>query len=162
MAKDKAADSVGRALILAARRHRSRQAEMLAELGLFPGQDQVLRALLESDGLTMSEIAAELQIRPPTASKMAARMGAQGLVERRSSSEDARLVTIHITDTGRNLAEALQVVARRLEKQLVHEMDPKDTRRLRKLLKRAARNLKPDSAPDDPVDPADQDPDDPV
>jgi DNA-binding MarR family transcriptional regulator len=150
MAKGKTADPVGQALTVAARRHRGRQAELLAALGLFPGQDQVLRALLAEDGLTMSEIAAELQIRPPTASKMAARMGAQGLVARRSSSEDARLVTIHITDEGRALAEKLHAVSRKLEKQLLIDLDAKDARRLRRLLKRAARNLRPESAMDDP------------
>jgi DNA-binding MarR family transcriptional regulator len=150
MAKGRSVDPVGQALILAARRHRARQAILLSELGLFPGQDQVLHALLDTDGLTMSEIAAELQIRPPTASKMAARMGAQGLVERRSSDIDARLVTIHITDEGRGIGERLVAISRKLEKQLVAEMDEKDIRRLRRLLKRASRNLKTDgSAADD-------------
>jgi MarR family transcriptional regulator, organic hydroperoxide resistance regulator len=159
MARGRSVDPVGQALILAARRHRARQAILLSEIGLFPGQDQVLLALLEDDGLTMSEIAAELQIRPPTASKMAARMGAQGLVERRSSDADARLVTIHITDDGRALGERLKTISRKLEKQLLVEMDDKDTRRLRRLLKRAARNLKPDGAmadePDTELDEAD-------
>lgn len=156
MAKDTISDPVGQSLILAARRHRARQAALLAELGLFPGQDQVLKALLARDGLTMSEVAAELQIRPPTISKMAARMGAEGLVERRSASADARLVTIHITDAGRGLAERLQAVSKKLEKQMLKDMDDKDSRRLRRLLKRAARNLKPDSTDDALTD--DQDP----
>jgi DNA-binding MarR family transcriptional regulator len=154
MAKDKVADPVGQALTLAARRHRARQAEMLGGLGLFPGQDQVLRALLSQDGLTMSEVAATLNIRPPTASKMAARLGAQGLVERRGSAADARLVTIHITDEGRALGERLHAVSRKLEKQLVADMDGKDARRLRRLLKRAARSL---GAQDDAGDEAEED-----
>jgi DNA-binding MarR family transcriptional regulator len=159
MAKGKTADPVGQALTVAARRHRARQAELLAELGLFPGQDQVLRALLAEDGLTMSEVAAELQIRPPTASKMAARMGAQGLVERRSSTEDARLVTIHITENGRALGEKLHAVSRRLEKQLLLDMDGKDARRLRRLLKRAARSLRDETTADEPPDPSETDDD---
>jgi DNA-binding MarR family transcriptional regulator len=146
MAKDKTPDPVGQVLIVAARRHRARQGVLLAELGLFPGQDQVLRALLQQNGLTMSEIAALLQVRPPTASKMAARMGAEGLVERRSSSEDARLVTIHITDAGRALEDKLHAASRLLEKQLLTDMDDKDARRLRRLLKRASRNLRPANA----------------
>jgi DNA-binding MarR family transcriptional regulator len=160
MAKDKVADPVGQALIIAARRHRSRQAEMLAGLGLFPGQDQVLRALFVQDGLTMSEIAEQLQIRPPTASKMAARMGAQGLVERRASSEDARIVTIHITDAGRNLNDEVQSISRLLEKRLLQDMDSKDGRRLRRLLRKVARNLKSGTECDDGTDPAEPDTDD--
>jgi DNA-binding MarR family transcriptional regulator len=146
MGKGKSVDPLGQALVLAARRHRARQAALLSEIGLFPGQDQVLLALLADDAMTMSQIAAMLQIRPPTASKMAARMGAQGLVERRSSDSDARLVTIHVTEAGRALGERLKAIARALEKQLSADMDDKDMRRLRRLLKRAARNLKADGA----------------
>jgi DNA-binding MarR family transcriptional regulator len=141
MAKDRAADPIGQMLTLAARRRRARHAAMLADVGLFPGQDQVLQALLRRDGLTMGEVAEELQIRPPTASKMAARMGAQGLVERRSSADDARLVTIHVTEEGRALAEGILKIARKLEKQMLLGFDDKDERRLRRLLKKAARNL---------------------
>ncbi|MGL4243483.1 MAG: MarR family winged helix-turn-helix transcriptional regulator [Beijerinckiaceae bacterium] len=143
MAKAGADDRIGQALTLAARRLRARHAEMLSEIGLFPGQDQVLKALLAQDGLAMGEIAAMLSIRPPTASKMAARMGAQGLVERRSSSEDARLVTIHITEEGRALADRMDRIARKLEKRMLADMDEKDERRFRRFLKRAARNLGP-------------------
>jgi DNA-binding MarR family transcriptional regulator len=160
MAKDKTPDPVGQVLIVAARRHRARQGALLAELGLFPGQDQVLRALLRQDGLTMSEIAAVLQVRPPTASKMAARMGAEGLVERRSSSEDARLVTIYLTEAGRALEDKLHAASRLLEKQLLTDMDDKDARRLRRLLKRASRNLRPahaEAEPPEAIEPEEDD-----
>jgi MarR family transcriptional regulator, organic hydroperoxide resistance regulator len=114
---------------------------MLSEIGLFPGQDQVLSALSVQDGMTMGEVAALLRIRPPTASKMAARMGAQGLVERRSAASDARLVTIHITDDGRALCERIERIARKIEKQMLSGFDDKDERRLRRLLKKVSRNL---------------------
>ncbi len=141
MAKDKAVDPIGRLLTLAARRQRARHAVMLSEIGLFPGQDQVLSALAAQDGLTMGEIASLLRIRPPTASKMAARMGAQGLVQRRSAASDARLVTIHITEEGRALCERVERIARKIEKQMLAGFDDKDERRLRRLLKKVSRNL---------------------
>jgi DNA-binding MarR family transcriptional regulator len=143
MAKGRGNDRIGQALTLAARRLRARHAQLLAEIGLFPGQDQVLKALLDQDGLTMGEISEMLRIRPPTASKMAARMGAQGLVERRSSADDARLVTIHVTEEGRALGDRVDRIARKLEKEILAGMDDKDERRFRRLLRRAARNLGP-------------------
>jgi DNA-binding MarR family transcriptional regulator len=146
MAKGKGNETFGQTLTLAARRLRSRHAELLSQHGLFPGQDQVLKALLSQDGLTMGEVADLLQIRPPTASKMAARMGAQGLVERRSSADDARLVTIHITEEGRALGERIDKIARKVDKQMLAGMDDKDERRLRRLLRKAAKNLGPASA----------------
>jgi MarR family transcriptional regulator, organic hydroperoxide resistance regulator len=139
--KAKTPDPVGQMLTLAARRHRSRIASHLANIGLFPGQDQVLRALTHADGLTMGEIAALLNIRPPTASKMIARMGAEGLVERRSKVDDARLVAVFITQEGTARATDLDRIAKRIEKEALAGLDDKDARRLRKLLKKIAKNL---------------------
>ena len=141
MAKMKSFDGVGPMLTLAARRHRVRTAVLLAELGLFPGQDQVLQSLDREDGMTMGEIADQLSIRPPTASKMIARMTAQGLLERRGKEDDARLVAVFITDTGKALIEKLGKIARRVEKDSLAGLDDKDIRRLRRNLKRVAKNL---------------------
>jgi MarR family transcriptional regulator, organic hydroperoxide resistance regulator len=139
--KDKLPDPVGQMLTLAARRYRSRMGAHLSGIGLFPGQDQVLRALLHTNGLTMGEIATLLNIRPPTASKMIARMGAEGLVERRSKGDDARLVAVFISEEGRTRATDLERIARRIEKDALAGLDDKDARRLRKLLKKVAKNL---------------------
>jgi MarR family transcriptional regulator, organic hydroperoxide resistance regulator len=141
MAKMKSFDGVGHMLTLAARRHRVRTAVMLAEHGLFPGQDQVLQSLDRQDGMTMGEIADQLSIRPPTASKMIARMTAQGLLERRGKEDDARLVAVFITDAGKALIEKLAKIAKKVEKDSLVGLDDKDIRRLRRSLKRVAKNL---------------------
>jgi DNA-binding MarR family transcriptional regulator len=149
MAKDKVIDPVGRALTLAARRHRVRTAALLAEIDLFPGQDKVLQSLAAAEALSMSEIAAELGIRPPTASKMIARMAAQGFVERRGRDGDARLVLVSITEEGRARVDALKRIAKRVEREALAEFDDKDARRLRRLLKKLARNLGGKAAAED-------------
>jgi MarR family transcriptional regulator, organic hydroperoxide resistance regulator len=141
MAKFKSAEGIGPILTLAARRHRVRTAVLLAELGLFPGQDQVLHLLGGTDGLTMGEIADQLSIRPPTASKMIARMAAQGLLERMSKEDDARLVAVFITEAGRALGGKLGKIAKRVEKDSLAGLDDKEIRRLRRSLKRVAKNL---------------------
>ncbi|MFM9976113.1 MAG: MarR family winged helix-turn-helix transcriptional regulator [Beijerinckiaceae bacterium] len=128
-------------LTLAARRHRVRTAALLVELGLFPGQDLVLQSLGKQDGMTMGEIADQLSIRPPTASKMIARMTAQGLLERRGKEDDARLVAVFITDAGKALIEKLGKIAKKIEKDALVGFDDKDIRRLRRNLKRVAKNL---------------------
>ena len=141
MAKIKLIDPVGQMLTLAARRQRARRAAMLAELNLFPGQDQVLQSLSLNDGLTMGSIAEQLSIKPPTASKMIARMTAQGLLERRGKDDDARLVAVYITDEGRARIEPLRKIAKRIEKEALAGLDDKDVRRLRRLLKKVSKNL---------------------
>jgi MarR family transcriptional regulator, organic hydroperoxide resistance regulator len=155
--KPKLPDPVGQMLTLAARRHRSRIGAHLSSIGLFPGQDQVLRALTHTDGLTMGEIATLLNIRPPTASKMIARMGAEGLVERRGKGDDARLVAVFITEEGTTRATDLDRIARRIEKEALAGLDDKDARRLRKLLKKVAKNL---GADDDSSDASESDDED--
>jgi MarR family transcriptional regulator, organic hydroperoxide resistance regulator len=141
MAKDKPIDPVGQALILAARRHRARSAALLAGFGLFPGQDRVLQALAEIGDMTMTAIADDLMIRPPTASKMIARMAAQGLLTRKGAEDDARLVVVSITEEGAGRIDQLRKAAKRIEKQALSGLDDKDVRRLRRLLKKVARNL---------------------
>ncbi len=141
MAKNKVIDPIGQILTLAARRHRIRTAAMLSDIGLFPGQDKVLEALQGVDGLTMSEIAATLDVRPPTASKMVARMAAQDLLERKGREGDARMVMVSITEVGRGRLDDLRRIAKRVEREALDGLDDKDIRRLRRLLKKLARNL---------------------
>jgi MarR family transcriptional regulator, organic hydroperoxide resistance regulator len=146
MAKIKSDSNVGHFLTLAARRHRVRAAALLLDVGLYPGQDHVLHSLSQSDAMTMSDIASHLNIRPPTASKMIARMAAQGLVDRRSKDDDARLVEVFITDAGKLLLEKLTKISKKLEKESLSGLDDKDVRRLRRLLKKVAKNLSAQSA----------------
>ncbi len=63
-----AGKSVGWALVQAARLHRARIGDRLADLGLFAGQEQVVQALAAAGSITMGDLAATLRVRPPTAS----------------------------------------------------------------------------------------------
>jgi DNA-binding MarR family transcriptional regulator len=159
MAKVKAVDPVGQMLTLAARRHRVRSAALLSELGLFPGQDQVLRALSLEDGRTMGQIAELLSIRPPTASKMVSRMEMQGLLARKERDNDGRLVAVFITESGQTRLAEIERISKRVEREALGGLDDKDTRRLRRLLKKVSRNLsrEPGSTAEDGDDPDDAD-----
>jgi DNA-binding MarR family transcriptional regulator len=133
--------SVGWALIHTSRLHRTRIGERLTELGLFPGQEQVLQALAESESLTMGDLADLLRVRPPTASKTIARLASQGLVARQLTKDDARIVRVRLTDEGAKRAAAITQLWDELEEQLLTGLDGKERKRLRKLLRKAARNL---------------------
>ncbi|HVI28770.1 MarR family winged helix-turn-helix transcriptional regulator [Hansschlegelia sp.] len=135
------AKTVGYELLHAARLHRARSAQLLGELGLFPGQEQVLTLLVEEDGRTMSDLAAQLRVRPPTASKTIARLAAHGLVERRASGGDARVVRVGLTEEGRKRAESVYALWEALEQEAVSDLDAKDRKRLRKLLRKLGRNV---------------------
>jgi DNA-binding MarR family transcriptional regulator len=133
--------SVGWALVQAARLHRGRMGDRLAGLGLFAGQEQVLQALAVSGLMTMGELAAILRVRPPTASKTVSRLAALRLVERQPKSDDARIVRVRLTEEGQRKAAAIARLWDEVEAELLDGLDPKERKRLRKLLRRSAKNL---------------------
>lgn len=142
--------SIGFQLVLAARLHRTRMAMLLGEIGLFPGQEQALQALAQhEDGMTMGDLSRTLHVRPPTASKTIARLAAQALVERESSSPDGRVVRVGLTDLGREKLERIDTATEQLEKELGDLFDNKESKRLRKALRRIAQQLGESVDPDD-------------
>lgn len=148
--------SVGWALVQAARLHRSRMGDRLTDIGLFAGQEQVVQALAVEGAMTMGELAAILRVRPPTASKTVSRLSALGLVERLAEPEDARVVRVKLTDQGLAKAEAIERLWGEVEAEMLDGFDQKDKRRLRKALRKVARNLAEATGGDprglDPVD----------
>ncbi|WP_026597411.1 MarR family winged helix-turn-helix transcriptional regulator [Methylobacterium sp. 77] len=133
--------SVGWALVQAARLHRSRVGDRLAALDLFAGQEQVVQALAVAGTMTMGDLAATLRVRPPTASKTISRLAALGFVERRAEAGDGRIVRVRLTDAGLAKAEAIERIWDEVESEMLDGFDGKERRRLRKLLRKAARNL---------------------
>ncbi len=133
--------SVGWALVQTSRLHRSRTGDKLSQLGLFAGQEQVLQALGNSGPMTMGELANILRVRPPTASKTVSRLSALKLVERHTEPGDARVVRVKLTKEGKRKAAAIDALWDEVEAELLQGFDNKDRKRLRKLLRRAAKNL---------------------
>lgn len=132
--------SVGRALLVTARLHRARMGERLNALGLFPGQEQALKAL-QASPMTMGELATLLRVKPPTVSKTIGRLSLQGLVTREGGSRDGRLVQVALTEAGHDTAQALDAVWNQVEDELLERLDSKERKQLRKLLRKAAKGL---------------------
>jgi DNA-binding MarR family transcriptional regulator len=149
--KDPGRKSIAFQLMLAARLHRTRTATMLAEIGLFPGQEQALQMLARHpDGMTMGDLSRMLHVRPPTASKTIARLTAQNLVERESNTPDGRVVRVTLTEQGREKLARIDAMTETLEAELGALFDRKDAKRLRKALRRIVRHLGgPENALDD-------------
>ena len=133
--------SVGWALVQAARLHRARTGDRLAKLGLFAGQEQVVQVLAAAGTMTMGDLAALLRVRPPTASKTVTRLAALGIVERRAVAGDGRVVRVRLTEAGLAKAKAIEQIQEEVEAELLDHLDKGDRRRLRKLLRRAAKGL---------------------
>ncbi|OYW98262.1 MAG: MarR family transcriptional regulator [Rhizobiales bacterium 32-66-8] len=161
--KDPIAKTIGYRLTHTARLQKALSARLLADLGLFPGQESVLKLLLEHDGRTMGDLANALRVRPPTASKTIARLTAQGLVERRATDGDGRLVRVFLTEAGRERGSSIDKIWDALEAEMVAGLDGKERKRLRKLLRKVEKNLATrlgaDGGADDEADAVDEDDD---
>lgn len=134
--------SIGFQLMLAARLHRTRMATLLGEIGLFPGQEQALQILAQNpDGMSMGDLSRTLHVRPPTASKTIARLAAQGLVERDGKSPDGRVVRVKLTEAGNEKLVRIDAATAQLESEVTALFDTKEGKRLRKSLRRIAKQL---------------------
>jgi DNA-binding MarR family transcriptional regulator len=139
--KDAIEKSLGAHVAHTARLHRARAAQLLRDLGLFPGQERVLQLLATNNRMTMGDLAGALKVRPPTISKTIGRLAAQGLVVRLGSENDARVVDVMLTEPGEERAALILGIWGQIEEEMTDGLDGKDRRRLRKLLRRATRNL---------------------
>ena len=70
-------------------------ADAFAQHGLTPPQAFMLRMVLERPGLLQRELADELTISRPTATRALHGLEAKGLIERRASARDGREWAIH-------------------------------------------------------------------
>jgi MarR family transcriptional regulator, organic hydroperoxide resistance regulator len=93
--------------------------------GVRDGQQFLLMALWNEDGLPPGELARRLGLATPTVTRAAIRMEAAGLVTRHPDQRDRRLVRIHLTDRGRRLEHILDKEMRDLsERALATLTDP--------------------------------------
>lgn len=110
-------------------------------MGLHPGQESLLKALAEDDGLSMSSLATRLGVQPPTVTKMVSRLAAQGYLERRQSTGDGRQAHIFLTERGRDAIAMIDKLWKRVEKDALAGIEDRDRKRLRKLLRQVEHNL---------------------
>ena len=90
-------------LYAAARAVQQRYRPLLAELGLTYPQYLVMMVLWEDDGQSVSALGARLMLDSGTLTPLLKRMEAAGLLERRRSTDDGRVVRAHLTEAGHAL-----------------------------------------------------------
>ncbi len=94
---------VSEALVRAAKLYLRQSAAGLAQLGLQQGQDVLLRLLWKEDGLLQSELIAQLNVEPPTVTKMLARLEKTGFVRRKRDPKSARQWRVYLTAQGKKV-----------------------------------------------------------
>src|SRR5262245_61227332 len=83
----------------------------IAPLGLTPDQFTVLRTLIESGGITQSELTHSMTSDPNTVASLLARMQKAGLVERKPHEKDGRARRIHLQPAAKRKYEEARQIA---------------------------------------------------
>lgn len=123
-----------------ARHFRTLTSRSLSDVGLYGGQEGVMMALGEEDGLTAGAIAAHLGVKPPTITRTITRMEAQGLLTRKGG-DDGRQTTVWLTEAGRAKLESVESASRSVMDAAFRDLDDKQMRRLLDLLQQVGDNL---------------------
>lgn len=110
----------------------------LADLGLHPGQEQLLAQLWITDGVTQRELVERLGVEQATVAKTVKRLEATGFVTRRPDPHDRRLSRVHLTGRGREVRAGVEAAWRAADRALVEQLTPSEADTLRELLRRSA------------------------
>lgn len=137
------------ALTQAARSMRTAITRNLGDSGLYAGQDGVILALAEEDGLPAGSLAQKLGVKAPTITRTIGRMEAQGFVERRADAEDARLTKVYLTESGRNTVAQINASTAACDALATRGFSEKEIRTAVRLLKAIDGNLLGAVATDD-------------
>lgn len=114
------------AIFALARSHRAKAASMLADIGLFPGQEILLMQLAEKDGKPQKSLCESIGLDHSTVAKSVARLERDGLIERRKCLEDGRVSQVHLTSKGREMTDAISRVWAELERQTIKDLSAQE------------------------------------
>ena len=120
---------------------RSQIRVLLGEIGLCRGQQFVLHTLWVEEGITHSELAERLKIRPATVTNMLKRMEKAGLVERRQDTKDQRVSRAYLTGAGLDIRDAVEETWRELERRAFSGFSSEELDSLSQLLIKIQENL---------------------
>ncbi|MDZ4391441.1 MarR family winged helix-turn-helix transcriptional regulator [Cypionkella sp.] len=90
-----------------------------AEFGLTIPEWRVLAHLAQSDQVSVREIQARVDMDKSKVSRAAARLEAQGLIEKRENQEDRRLLDMRLTAKGRDLIARIVPIADAYQTQIL-------------------------------------------
>src|SRR5438876_10808873 len=83
----------------------------IAHLGITPDQFTVMRTLLESGGITQSELTGQMSSDPNTVASLLARMEKSGLLERRAHEKERRAHRLDLQAAGKRKYHKAREVA---------------------------------------------------
>ncbi|GIF52148.1 DNA-binding MarR family transcriptional regulator [Asanoa ferruginea] len=111
--------------------------------GVRIGQNLLLEALWQDDGLTPGDLAARMGVTTPTVVNTAARMEAAGLLDRRPDPHDGRLVRLYLTPLARAAQQPIEDARRRIADHALATLTPTELHRLTRALEKIVKQMSP-------------------
>ncbi|MEF3302406.1 MarR family winged helix-turn-helix transcriptional regulator [Paenibacillus sp. GYB003] len=124
------------------RQHHYNSHLSLKDQDVHPGQPPVLFELSRHDGLSQSELAAKMRVKPATVTVMLNRMVKNGHVERRPDPNDQRVQRVYLTDKGRAAVQEVREALQASEAYALRGVTPEENMLLRRLLLHMFDNVK--------------------
>jgi DNA-binding MarR family transcriptional regulator len=132
---------ISSAIFRVARSHKMLAGVLLAEVGLYPGQELVLMILADAGPLEQRELVRQLGTHASTITKMVQRLARAGFVRRSRSNRDARGMVVELTEHGSAMAEQLHDIWQRLEELSIAELSPTQRKNLLPTMARLERSI---------------------
>ncbi|SFW70981.1 MarR family winged helix-turn-helix transcriptional regulator [Amycolatopsis australiensis] len=135
------ADAINQAVRMLSLRHRARTAELLAPLGLHPGQEALLLELARSGPMIQAQLSEALGVERPSVTLMARKLEAAGHIRRSCAPDDQRATVVELTDRGRALTDQVKQLWCALAQQTLAGLPAETVAGLPGLLKTLAGNV---------------------
>lgn len=120
---------------------RRRLNEAIAEEGVFSGQQDIIFAIAENEGITSSELASRAGVSPATISVSVKRMEKAGLIVKKPDMDDARILRLYPTDRAKQIPANVRKKMDELELKLKQGMTEEQALEFSDLLSLAINNL---------------------
>lgn len=130
-------------LLKAQVKHQQVCREAFQKLDLSEGQPKILLRLRNQDGLLQKELSNQCGVMPATMTALLQNMVVKGLVEKKETriSGGKRGYEIHLTTTGKALAEQVARIMQQIETISLDGFSDKEKKRLIEYLERVEKNL---------------------
>ena len=135
-------DMVGPRIMFLSKMLRQEFNNAVNELGLFSGQQDIVLALVENEGVTLGKLSKMLNVSTATASISIKRMEKAGFVKKLPDENDARIIKLYPTELAKQTPEKIKKHMDNMEQKLKKNMTEKEALELSRLLEIAIQNLK--------------------
>lgn len=134
-------DGIQSRLIQISHIHFPKLFRQFGSLGIHPSQCGMLWILHRENGLSQSELAKRLKIKPSTVAVSIRRMEKAGFLERRADKKDLRRNCIYLTDRAQEILEKSKEIYRENEKIMTEGISEAEKCLLIRLLNQIIENL---------------------